>query len=108
VPSWTTVPLWAVGQLLTRTALDIAGTAIGELQTWATGADADLIAAEADIATLETQVQGTPFLLMRNTASVTVSNKVPYNTTVTDTHSGWSGANSHYVIPATGYYFVVT
>lgn len=95
MPSWTTVPSWAVGQLLKRVTLDLSVTAIGELQAWATTDD-------ARIATLETFVgtgSARPQLRVYAPASVTISSKVPYASTRKDSHSGWSGANSEYTVP---------
>lgn len=40
MPTWTTVPLWVAGQKLKAITLNLAVTAIGELQTWANAVDA--------------------------------------------------------------------
>lgn len=108
MPSWTTVPIWAVGQKIKAITLNLAVTAIGELQTWATAADAALTGAQSDITDLQAETFGTPYLLMRNTSAVTVTNAVPYNTVVTDTHAGWDAANFRYVVPRAGDYLAIT
>lgn len=50
---------------------------------------------------------GTPYLQVTNNAAVTSGAKYPYNTVVTDTHSGWNSTTKIYTVPTAGRYQVV-
>jgi hypothetical protein len=100
VPSWTTVPAWIAGEILTKLKLDKAPTAIGELQTWATADDARIATLESFVGTGATR----PQLRVYAPASITVSSIVPYASVRKDTHSGWNGGTYRYTVPVAGLY----
>lgn len=103
MPSWTTVPAWAVGQIIKRVDLNRVVTAIGELQTWATADDARIATLESFVGTGASR----PQLRVYAPASVTSSAVVPFATVRRDTHSGWSGSpNYRYTVPVSGLYHV--
>lgn len=103
MPSWTTVPAWAVGQIIKRVDLNRVVTAIGELQTWATADDARIATLESFVGTSTTR----PQLRVFAPASNTFNAVVPYATVRKDTHSGWSGSSLYeYTVPLSGLYLV--